>query len=119
MVSVPAQAAVETALTEITDWPRRSLPLLARERERLTWELGRLGLWVCRSDANFLLFQGPPGLGARLLDEKGVRLRDCGNFRGFPDRGWYRIGLRQEEDNTRLIQALGEVLGTPTQDRIG
>ena len=118
-VSVPAQAAGETALTEFPDWPRRSLPLLARERERLTWELGRLGLWVCRSSANFLLFQGPPGLGERLLDGQGILLRDCGSFRGLPDRGWYRIGLRQEEDNTRLIQALGEVLGTPPPDSAG
>ena len=109
-VSVPAQAAGETALTEFPDWPRRCLPLLSKERERLTWELGRLGLWVCRSDANFLLFQGPETLGTRLLEEKGVLLRDCGNDRGLSGSGWYRIGLRREEDNSRLLQALGELL---------
>lgn len=109
-VSVPAQAAGETALREFPDWPRRSLPLLAKERERLTWELGRLGLWVCRSSANFLLFQGPEGLGEQLVREKGILVRDCGNYRGFSDAGWYRIGLRQEEENTRLLQALEEIL---------
>ena len=117
-VSTPAQAAGEVALAEFPDWPRRSLPLLSRERERLTWELGRLGLWVCRSDANFLFFQGPLDLGERLFQQTGMTLRDCANYAGLGP-GWYRIGLRTEEDNSRLIQALGGVLGASPSDDFG
>ncbi len=104
-VSAPAQAAGETALRNFPDWPSQCLPVIAGERERMTREMEALGLWVCPSQANYLLFQGPPDLGERLLREEGILVRDCANYSGLGP-GWYRIGLKTGEENTRLLQAL-------------
>ena len=104
-VSAPAQAAGECAFRDFPDWPKRSLPFLRKERARLTRALEALGLWVCPSDANFLLFQGPTDLGKRLLREKNILIRNCVNYSGLGP-GWYRMGLQGEAENTRLLQAL-------------
>ena len=108
-VSVPAQAAGETAFRAFPNWTRECLPFLRRERERLTGALEAGGLWVCPSDANVLLFQGPKELGERLLREEGILIRDCANYSGLGP-GWYRIGLQGEAENTRLLQALERLL---------
>lgn len=108
-VSAPAQAAGECALRDFPDWPKRSLPFLREERARLTRALEALGLWVCPSDANFILFQGPTDLGERLLREKNILIRDCANYSGLGPR-WYRIGIQGEAENTRLLQALERLL---------
>ena len=108
-VSVPAQAAGEASFQKAPDWPRRALAFLAEERTRVTCALENLGLWVCPSDANFLLVQGPVDLGERLLREARILLRDCANYSGLGP-GWYRIGLQGREDNTCLIQAMERIL---------
>jgi threonine-phosphate decarboxylase len=48
------------------------------------------------------------------LRERGILLRDCGNYRGL-EAGWYRTAVRTQEENRRLIQSLEEILkeGTP------
>lgn len=108
-VSSPAQAAGECAFRNFPDWPKRCLPFLREERARLTRALEALGLWVCPSDANFLLFQWPTDLGERLLREKNILIRDCANYSGLGP-GWYRIGIQGEAENTRLLQALERLL---------
>ena len=104
-VSAPAQAAGTCAFEEFPNWPQDCLPAIAREVLRVTETMEGLGLWVCPSQANFLLFQGPEGLGERLLREEGILLRDCANYSGLGS-GWYRAGLQREEANTRLLQGL-------------
>ena len=69
-----------------------------------------LGLWVCPSHANFILFQGPTDLRERLLWEKSILIRDCANYSGLGP-GWYRIGIQKRDGNSRLIQALVELCG--------
>ena len=108
-VSAPAQAAGVCAFRDFPDWPKRSLPFLREERARMTRALKALGLWVCPSEANFMLFQGPADLGERLLREEGILIRDCANYSGLGP-GWYRIGLQGEAENTRLLQALERLL---------
>ena len=76
----------------------------------MTRALEALGLWVCPSDANFILFQGPTDLGERLLREKNILIRNCANYSGLGP-GWYRIGIQKRDDNSRLIQALVELCG--------
>ena len=43
-------------------------------------------------------------LRAQLL-EKGIAIRDCANFPGLTE-GWYRIAIRNHEDNQKLIDAI-------------
>ena len=102
-VSAPAQVAGEAALTE-GDFLEKTRWLIVRERRWLTRELEALGLWVCPSQANFLLLQGPPGLSAALR-QRGIAIRDCGNYHGL-EEGWYRIAVRLPEENQRLITAI-------------
>lgn len=108
-VSAPAQAAGMCAFRDFLDWPQQCLPFLREERVRLTRALEDLGLWVCPSDANFILFQGPTYLGERLLREKNILIRNCVNYSGLGP-GWYRIGIQGEAENTRLLQTLERLL---------
>ena len=64
-------------------------------------------------EANYLLFFSPAPL-LEPLRERGILLRDCGNYRGL-EAGWYRTAVRTQEENRRLIQSLEEILkeGTP------
>ena len=111
-VSGPAQAAGIAALRE-TQYVQAVRTLVAQERPRLAGELSRLGLRVIPGEANYLLFFSPAPL-LEPLRERGLLLRDCGNYRGL-EAGWYRTAVRTQEENRRLIQSLEEILkeGTP------
>ncbi len=106
-VSVPAQVAGVACAGE-GDHLERSRALVRRERGRLAQSLGSLGLRVVPSDANYLLFCGPVGLGQALLAQ-GVMVRACDNFVGLGP-GWYRVVVRIPEQNDLLVAALKEVL---------
>ena len=84
-VSLPAQAAGLTALEE-REFLERARQLIVRERSYLRRGLERLGLEVCPSQANYLLFYAPlppvpapagpgyPDPGLRQLPRPGPRL---------------------------------------------
>ncbi len=109
-VSIPAQAAGEAALALCPRWPEESLPLIQGERARLQAGLEELGLWVCPSQANYLLFSGPVGLDEALLREDNILLRSCANFSGLGP-GWYRAAVREPEENALLLAALARQMG--------
>ncbi len=106
-VSAPAQAAGIAALGE-GDFLRRAVALIERERPRLRASLEAMGLWVCPSDVNYLLFRGPESLLGDLR-KRGIALRDCANFPGLGP-GWYRMAVRTEEENDRLLAAMKECI---------
>lgn len=106
-VSTPAQAAGVAALRE-QEHVQKARRTFAVERPRLKKELEALGFWVCPSEANFLLFHAPEGL-HRKLRRKGIAIRDCSNYPGLSS-GWYRIAVRQHEENQILIDTMREVL---------
>ena len=106
-VSSVAHSAGVAALKEQA-FLERAQALVRSERPRLTAALEALGLRVCPSEANFLLFQGPEGLCVSLV-KTGVAIRDCGNFPGLGP-GWYRAAVRTREENEKLVRALREVL---------
>lgn len=109
-VSIPAQVAGEIALQQFPRWPADSFRAIRRGRERLAAGLTALGLWVCPGDGNFLLFQGPEALGRRLLEGEHILVRDCSSYSGLGP-GWFRIGVRTEEENERLLTAAARQLG--------
>ena len=106
-VSSVAQAAGLAALGEDA-FLEESRRLIRRERETLSESLRALGLRVIPSEANFLLFSGPEGLGAAAL-RRGAALRDCRNFPGLGP-GWYRIAVRTREENAALTAILRDCL---------
>ncbi|MCF0123771.1 MAG: aminotransferase class I/II-fold pyridoxal phosphate-dependent enzyme [Ruminiclostridium sp.] len=106
-VSVPAQAAGIAALKEQA-FLAHAKETIAREKRWLFDALTGLGLWACPSDANYLLFKAPGKLHERLLEE-GISIRNCDNYHGLGS-GWYRIAVRQHEENEQLISAMERIL---------
>ena len=91
-----------------TDYLENSLELIDKERKFLAGEIAGLGIKVYDSDTNFLLIRSDSGLYDRLL-ERGILIRRCANFSGLDDT-YYRLAVRDHEDNIRLVGALCECL---------
>ena len=106
-ISVPAQAAGVAALKDGA-FLQNARELISKERPILKAGLEALGLYVCPSEANYLLFCAPEDLGGKLL-KKGIALRDCRNFPGLAP-GWYRAAVRNAGDNAELLSAVREAL---------
>lgn len=106
-VSTPAQAAGVAALEERA-FLEKTRALIGVERVWLKEKLEALGLWVCPSEANYLLFRGQEDLGQNLKRRK-IAVRSCANYFGLGP-GWYRTAVRRREENEALVQALREEL---------
>ena len=106
-VSLPAQEAAAAALQD-PDWVKRARSLVSEQREYLTGALSALGLTVCPSKANYLLFRAPVGLDEALRREK-IAIRNCENYAGLCP-GWYRIAVRLAEENKALVNAIRRAL---------
>lgn len=102
-----AQAAGCAALRE-NAYVQRVRMLIRTQRPYLADELKALGLRVVQGEANYLLFQSERPL-QEPLRQRGIMLRGCGNYLGLDD-SWYRIAVRTEEENRRLLAALKEIL---------
>ena len=94
----------------------RTLALIAKERERLLAGLGRIaGLKPYPSAANYLLVEIVEGPAAgelcRTLLSERILLRNCANFAGLDDR-FFRLAVRNREENERLLAALAVALAT-------
>ena len=113
-VSAPAQAAGIAACKE-TEFLQNAREFVRTQRNYLQKNLTDLGFKVFPSEANFLLLKEPEWLhkegskGAReLLAERGIKVRDCRSFAGLDDT-YIRIGVRTEEENKALIEALRDI----------
>ena len=106
-VSTPAQIAGIAALNE-KNYIDKTVQLVNKEREFLTAELQKFGFRVFESEANFILFRCDMTLDELLLREK-IAIRNCGNYEGLSD-GYFRIAVRNHEENAMLITAIGRCL---------
>ena len=106
-VSSAAQAAGLAVCTD-TETPVKTRKYIKEERAYLEMEFERLGIKYIRSSANFIFFKAMPGLQKKLL-EKNILIRDCSDFEGL-DAGSYRIGIKENNDNKKLILALEEAV---------
>lgn len=102
-------AAAGTAAAGDGDFTERSIREVRRLREDLSSALNSLpGLDVFPGAANFLLLRGPEGL-AEALARRGVLVRGCAPFAGLGP-GFFRVAVRGEVENGRLVEAVGEEL---------
>ena len=106
-VSTPAQIAGIAALNE-KNYIEKTVHLINKERDFLTAELQKFGFRVFKSEANFILFRCDMPLDELLLREK-IAIRNCGNYEGLSD-GYFRIAVRNHEENAMLITAIGRCL---------
>lgn len=107
-VSVPAQEAGAVALEE-TEFLTQARELISRERNYLIAKLKSMGFYVCPSEANYILFHSSLPLYTEMLD-RGIMIRSCADYHGL-DCGWYRVAVKQREENDLLISELGEIMG--------
>ncbi len=110
-VSALAQAAGIAALQE-KEFLEKTKDLIRIQRPQLKTYLETLGFYVCPSEGNYLLFQGPAGL-AEELKRKQIAIRNCGNYHGLGE-GWYRIAVRLPEENQILMCAISEAMERKT-----
>ena len=116
-VNVFAQA-VGLAVLSDEAYARATRAYVHRERERLASEIRQLtGFTVYPGRANFLMLRiDRAGLDAAKLAERllqdGIAIRVCENFSGL-DHRFFRVAVRTEAENDRLIRALASALGTP------
>lgn len=106
-VSSLAQAAGLAALQE-TAYAGAVRALIAEQRPRMAAGLRALGLRVMDGQANYLLFRATPDFGEKLR-RRGAVVRSCANYPGL-DAAWYRTAVRTAEENTWLLQIMGEIL---------
>ncbi|MHB1987066.1 MAG: histidinol-phosphate transaminase [Acidimicrobiales bacterium] len=91
---------------------RERVGRLVAERERVSAGLARIGVEIWPSDANFVLFR-PLSKNASTvwheLVERSVLVRDVSSFTGLSN--CLRVTIGTPAENTRFLEALGEVLG--------
>lgn len=108
-LSVFAQAAGLAACREKA-YMEETVRLVKTEREYLKRELVRLGIRIYPSEADYLLLETALPLYEMLLD-RGILIRDCGNFRGLR-KGCYRIAVRRHSENEVLVNMVREIRET-------
>lgn len=107
-LSVFAQKAGVAAAKE-TAYRRKSVEQVRTERELLEQGLQKMGIAVYSAAANYLLFYTDDPLWEELL-KQGILIRDCSNYRGL-SKGYYRIAVKQREENEKLLAAIEKILG--------
>ena len=100
-VSVTAQEAGVAALVDCEAYLKRTREYIKKEKFWMTERMRKLGLNVWGSEANYIFFKGKAGLYEKAL-KSGLLIRDCSNYEGLTE-GHYRIAIRSEEENERLI----------------
>ena len=68
---------------------------------------GELGYPVYLSQANYVFFEGPENLYDQ-LEQKKILIRDCSNYTGL-SKGYYRVAVKNQQDNQQLIRVLREL----------
>ncbi|MEG2639632.1 MAG: histidinol-phosphate transaminase [Clostridiales bacterium] len=106
-VSTPAQHCGIAALKE-TEYVAKARKIVKEERDYLQKSLESLGLTLYNSMANYIFFKGPENLGDK-TKEHGFMIRDCSNYHGLTN-GFYRIAVRDHNENTGLIAVLEKIL---------
>ena len=102
-----ADEAAGVAALGDAEFLEKNRTIIRAERPWLEEKLRKFGFWVCPSQVNYILFRGDAGL-TEQLRARGVAIRDCANFEGLTS-GWYRVAVRQYEENEQLIAAIRSV----------
>lgn len=112
-VSVFAENAGIAALSVEHNYANTSL-YIRRERNYMetfikrAFEESRKTIDVFDGEANFILVKTEVDLYARLLRE-GILIRDCSDYRGL-GKGFYRIAIKEHEENEEFIRVLEKCL---------
>jgi cobyric acid synthase CobQ len=110
--------AVGVAVLKDTDYAVRTRQAIAASREVLHKQLEAFDRFrVFPSAANYLLVRiDQTGLDAQMLADELLKnhripIRVCANYAGL-DARYFRVAVRSDEENTRLVDALTKVVQT-------
>ncbi|MCI5159078.1 MAG: cobyric acid synthase, partial [Candidatus Electrothrix sp. AUS1_2] len=113
-VNALAQAAGQAMIGD-SEYIRNTQEVVRENREALYQDLtGIPSLRIIPSVADFLLVQlnsklTAPELADRLLRQAKIAVRVCANYEGL-DKRYFRVAVRSEEENNRLVAALQKIL---------
>ena len=103
-------AAACAAAVKDTDFIIETRKRIKEWRMQLTKGLSALGISFIKPQANFILFEVPPKLRLdHILMSDGLLIRDCSNIYGLR-QGYYRVAVKTEEQNRRLLNTLREAM---------
>lgn len=105
-VSIPAQAAGVAALNQ-DEYVIKTRAYIKKEKEYLCKALEDLEITYFKPEANYIFFYDRYDWKKELLTE-GILIRDCSNYRGL-SKGYYRIAIRNREENEALIKAMRKI----------
>ena len=110
------------AILQETDYAHATRTQTAELRETLATSLRRqFDLTVFDGEANFLLCRLPQGQRACKLAETllqhWIAIRVCDNYDGLDER-YFRVAVRTENENAKLLQALTEILSTEQPEKV-
>ncbi len=105
-LSLPAEYAGISSLKN-DEFLAKTQGLVEQEREYLIRSLRPFVRRIWPASADFLFFEAESSFSEKML-ERGFLIRKCSNMRGLSD-GMFRIAVRTEEENRRLIKALREM----------
>lgn len=118
-VNTLAQAVGMAALRD-NGYSAQTREFVNTQRNLLLDDLrGIAGIAVYEGSANFLMIKlnragiNASELAKRLLPE-GIAIRVCDNFDGLDGR-FFRVAVRTEDENTRLVRALKSAMGLPSE----
>ena len=116
-ISCLALVAGEDSISE-KEYVKNTISIIENEKAFLAKELSALGFTVFDSDTNFMLTRLPLSLLTmahshlegnsitdRLARDYGILVRNCSNFSGL-DNSYFRIAVRNHDENVALIDAL-------------
>lgn len=107
-VSVLAGAAGKAASKE-DDFVKETVQYIQKEKEYLYQALDALEVTYWKSAANYILLKADKDLKERLV-ETGILIRDCSNYRNLSE-GYFRIAVKNHENNMRIITEIKHLLG--------
>ncbi len=105
-VSICAQLA-GIAACQCEDFFLQAKTQVESERLRLIYCLRECNVSVIEGEANFLLLKSELNLYEELL-ERGILIRDCGNFLGLT-KDYYRIAIKSKEENNSLLNEIRDL----------
>lgn len=97
----------ENSLPEDKRYLKASKEFIYEERRRVSKALEDIGVSVFESSANYILIRSNVDLYGKLLS-RGILIRDCSNIKGL-EKGYYRISLRDREDNDKLLKSIRDI----------
>ena len=108
-VSTVAAKCGIAALNEVC-YITKSKRYIKKNREYLMSELRKLNFKVFDSKANYIFFKSKNRNLKAELEDYGILIRSCSNYRNLDDR-YFRIAVKSTEDNKYFISTLKKLRG--------